>query len=361
MAEAREKLAVVLFNLGGPARLEDVRPFLLSLFSDPAILRIPWPIRWWVARRIVAKRLDTAMETNRRLGGGSVLLAGTNTQARALEAALPEFEARCFPAMRHATPDSLAVARAVRAWNPDRVLLLPLYPQYSTTTTGSSLEAWREAAARAGLMKSVTTICCWHDGAAFLAAWTRRIAEQAKAARGRLAPGTRLRLLFSAHGLPEPIIAAGDPYQEHIERGAAALAAEAGPLVDDWRLCYQSREATGTTWLGPTLQEEIAAAAADGAALLLVPLSFVSEHSETLIELDADAADLARESGVPGFFRVLAPGTDPEFIAALAGLVRRALACGPGLRSHAGGRACSGPHIACPFARADAREPLSRC
>ncbi len=349
MSEARSRLAVVLFNLGGPARLEEVRPFLLSLFADPLVLPLPRPLRWWVARRIVAARLASALDTYRRLGGGSVLLAASEAQARALEAELAEFDCRCFVAMRHAPPQSLAVARAVHAFDPEQIVLLPLYPQFSTTTTGSSLLAWQEAAARAGLMRPVWTICCWFAGPAFRAAWSRRLAEAARMARTTLAPGTKLRLLFSAHGLPEKVIAGGDPYQFQIEQGAALLAAEAGELVDDWRLCYQSREATGTVWLGPSLQEEIAAAASAGVALLVVPLSFVSEHSETLVELDVEAAELAQQLGVPGFFRLPTPGSDGAFIAGLASLVRSALARPPGLCSHAGGRACPGGHRTCPF------------
>jgi ferrochelatase len=360
MAERRERLAIVLFALGGPASVQQVRPFLLSLFSDPGVLRVPIVLRWWLARRIVARRLASAEATIRRLGGAAVLLAATEAQARALEAARPEYEARCFVAMRHAAPDSLAAARMVRAWGPDRVLLLPLYPQYSTTTTGSSLRAWQHAAVRVGLMRPTTTLCCWPDDPAFIAGWSRAIAEQARAARARLPPGGKLRLLFSAHGLPRSIIDAGDPYQAQVETGAAALAAVAAPLVDDWRLCYQSREATGSRWLGPTLEAEIHSAAASGTALLVVPLSFVSEHSETLVELDVEMAELAEKTGVPGFFRVPAPGCAPELIAALAALARRSLAHGDGLCSHAGGRSCARSHIGCPFARADAKEKLSR-
>ena len=140
----RPKVAIVLFNLGGPDSLEAIRPFLLNLFRDPAILRVPFFVRPFLARKITRARLQPATEDYRLLGGKSPLLDMTEAQAAAIEAALPELDAKCFIAMRYWHPFSLETARAVKAWQPDEVVLLPLYPQYSTTTTGSSLTAWRE-------------------------------------------------------------------------------------------------------------------------------------------------------------------------------------------------------------------------
>ena len=237
--DAAEKVAVVLFNLGGPDRPEAIRPFLVNLFSDPAILRVPRLVRPLLARIIAGARLKPATANYALLGGSSPLLQQTERQAALLRAALPELEARCFVAMRYWHPFSEAAARAVRDWNPDRVLLLPLYPQFSTTTTGSSLSAWREAAARVGLAKPTAAVCCYHSDAAFAAATAailRRSLLAARAASGQVP----VRVLFSAHGLPEVIVRAGDPYQYQVERTVSAVLAKLGEAGLDWQICYQS-------------------------------------------------------------------------------------------------------------------------
>ena len=164
------RVAVVLFNLGGPDSPEAIKPFLLNLFSDPAILRVPALIRPFLARIVAKARLKPASENYALLGGRSPLLGLTREQARALEGALPELEARCFIAMRYWHPFSLETARGVKDWAPDEIVLLPLYPQYSTTTTGSSLSAWRQAAARVGLAADTSTLCCYPLDPAFAAA-----------------------------------------------------------------------------------------------------------------------------------------------------------------------------------------------
>jgi protoporphyrin/coproporphyrin ferrochelatase len=280
------------------------------------------------------------------------LLDMTRRQATALEGALPELEARCFIAMRYWHPFSLEAARAVKAWQPDEVLLLPLYPQFSTTTTGSSLTAWREAAARAGLVSPVTTLCCWPDDAGFAAATAARIDVAWRAARAEVDPGIPLRVLFSAHGLPEAIVKAGDPYQSQVERSVhavlAAWAEGGGPTSGlDWSICYQSR-ATAQKWLDPSTDHEIERAAHETTAVLVVPIAFVSEHSETLVELDVEYRQLAERLGVPGYFRVPTQNDDAAFIHALAELIRRMRAGGPGLCSFAGGRTCPLEATGCP-------------
>ncbi len=352
----RPRTAIVLFNLGGPDKLESVRPFLVNLFTDPAILRVPPFIRPLLARRIARARTGPATENYRLLGGGSPLLELTLQQARALEAALPERDACCFVAMRYWHPFSLAAARAVKEWNPDEVVLLPLYPQFSTTTTGSSLTAWREAAVAVGLVKPVTTICCYPDDAGFAAATAASVREHLLRARQTLSDAVGLRVLFSAHGLPEVIVRSGDPYQYQVERSVAAvLRALAMPELDHV-ICYQSR-ATPQQWIGPSTDEEVARAARDKVAVLVVPIAFVSEHSETLVELDVEYRELAERLGVPGYFRVPAQNADAGFIAALAGLVRRSLAAGPGLCSFPPGTVCPATHRDCPQRRASQTLP----
>jgi protoporphyrin/coproporphyrin ferrochelatase len=344
----RPRVAVVLFNLGGPDRPEAIRPFLMNIFTDPAILRVPFFVRPLLARRIAAARLEPARAAYAALGGRSPLLELTRAQAAALEAELTEFDAKCFIAMRYWQPLSDETAQAVRNWKPDAMVLLPLYPQHSTATTGSSLTAWREAAARAGLVADTTVLCCYPTDAAYVAAITALLRTAWHAAREQLPPITGLRVLFSAHGLPESIVQAGDSYQWQIEQTVAHVLADWGQATD-WVICYQSR-ATPQRWIGPSTEQEIERAAHDGVAVLVVPIAFVSDHSETLVELDIDYRALAERVGVPGYFRVPTPNADAAFIAALADLVRRARAHGPGLCSHAGGRICPADRSLCPLA-----------
>jgi ferrochelatase len=343
-----ERIAIVLFNLGGPDRPEAIRPFLLNLFRDPAILRVPFFVRPLLARVIAQRRLAPATANYAVLGGKSPLLDETRQQAEALAQALPGVVVKCFIAMRYWHPFSDAGVRAVHAWQPDRVLLLPLYPQYSTTTTGSSLTAWREAAADAGFAVPTTVLCCYYADERYIGSIVGRLRNEYAAARAKLSSDVKLRVLFSAHGLPDVIVRRGDPYQFQIERTAAAVMQAWGESDVDWIVCYQSR-ATPQKWLDPSTEAEIERAAHDHVAVLVVPIAFVSEHSETLVELDVEYRDLAVRLGVPGYFRLPTQNTEPEFIAALAGLVRGVLAHGVGSCSYAGERTCPHQHSRCPL------------
>jgi protoporphyrin/coproporphyrin ferrochelatase len=341
------KVAIVLFNLGGPDKPESIKPFLLNLFRDPAILRVPFFVRPFLARYIARARVAPATANYALIGGKSPLLGLTREQAVALEAALPELEAKCFIAMRYWHPFSLAAARAVKAWGPDEVVLLPLYPQYSTTTTGSSLIAWRQAAARVGLAVQTTAVCCYPVDPGFVTATAALVKAGYDRARASLDAAVPLRVLFSAHGLPEVIVKRGDPYQWQVEQTVAAVMAAWGETVD-FRICFQSR-ATPQKWIDPSTDGELERAAKEKTAVLVVPIAFVSEHTETLVELDIEYRDLAVKLGVPGYFRVPAQNADAGFIASLAGLVRRACSLGPGLCSGSGGRLCVAAHGNCPM------------
>ncbi len=347
---AKPRIAIVLFNLGGPDRPEAIRPFLLNLFLDPAILRVPFLIRPVLARWIARARVAPATANYALLGGKSPLLDLTRQQADALEQALPGFDVKCFIAMRYWHPFSDAAVRDVRAWQPDHVVLLPLYPQYSTTTTGSSLTAWREAAAACGLVAPVTTLCCYYDDGRYADSIAGLVGRAFADARAKLPPDVKLRVLFSAHGLPEVIIRLGDPYQYQIERTTDLVVRGLNIAELDWRICYQSR-ATPQKWLEPSTEAEIERAAHDKVAVLVVPIVFVSEHSETLVELDVEYRELAERLGVPGYFRVPTPNADAAFIGALAGLVRHAHEHGPGLCTRSAGHACPAAHANCPLQR----------
>ena len=343
------KTAIVLFNLGGPDRPEAVKQFRINLFMDRAIIRAPIFVRFWLARLIAARSQAAAQENYALMGGASPLLKLTQRQAVALEAAVGD-GAKCFIAMRYWHPMAAEVARAVKAWAPERVLLLPLYPQFSTTTSGSSISDWHEQAAAAGLVAPTTTLCCYFDDEAYTASIARLVDAAVVTAKAALPAGAPLRLLFSAHGLPESIVQAGDPYQWQVERSVAAVCARLADGDVEHVVCYQSR-ATPQVWISPSTIEEIERAGRDRIAVLLVPIAFVSDHIETLVELDIENRELAKEVGVPAYFRAAVPNDDAAFIAALGGLARRAVAHGDGLCGPHGGRACAEGLKDCPWTR----------
>ncbi len=330
------KLAVVLFNLGGPDSPDAIEPFLRNLFSDPAILNVPTfvrgPLAWLIARR----RAPVAREIYAKIGGRSPILEETEAQARALEAELATrgVEARAFIAMRCSPPDSAGAAAAIAAYQPDKIVALPLYPQFSTTTTGSSLKAWGDAARRAGIVAPSVPVCCYPQARGFVTA----VAELIGQTWAQRKPGLDYRLLLSAHGLPERTIAGGDPYQWQVEQSAAAIVEALGISGLDARVCYQSRVGP-LKWIGPATDAEIRACGTQGKAIVMVPIAFVSEHSETLVELDIEYAHLAKAAGVADYLRVPTVGTHPAFVGELADLVERA-AASTEMISDSGGRFC---------------------
>jgi protoporphyrin/coproporphyrin ferrochelatase len=314
------RTAVVLMNLGGPDSLPAVEPFLTNLFSDPAIIRLPWLLRMPLARLIARARAGTAREIYKKLGGASPLLANTEAQAQALDQLLgPDY--RSFIAMRYWRPTSADAARAVADWKPDNIVCLPLYPQLSTTTTASSLADWRRAVAQLRLDLPTQVVCCYPAEKGFIEALAGLVRPLLNRASGYAKPP---RLLLTAHGLPKKIVTGGDPYPRQVELTARAIVAELAQPELDWRVCYQSRVGP-LEWIGPATEDEIRRAGSEGIPLVVVPISFVSEHSETLVELDLDYRDIAAQCGVPAYDRVPTVGVEPAFIAALAKLVNRAV------------------------------------
>ena len=340
-AQEAKRVAVVLFNLGGPDRLSAVRPFLFRLFSDPAIIQAPAGLRHALAALISGLRARAARANYAIMGGASPLLAQTQAQADALQCELSRrstADVKAFVAMRYWPPLSADAARAVEAFAPDEVMLLPLYPQFSTTTTASSLKAWAKAYRGPG---RVRTICCYPTDQGLVDAHARRI-ETAWVEAGR---PPRTRLLFSAHGLPEKIVEGGDPYRAQIEATAGAVAARLGDGWD-WRVCYQSRVGP-LKWLGPSTVEAIEEATREGLGVIVAPIAFVSEHVETLVELDHDYAALAAKAGCPHYIRVPTLGLEDAFIGGLAEMVTRNLVGAAGLGPGSGFR-CDGCWSACP-------------
>jgi ferrochelatase len=240
------------------------------------------------------------------------LVPETEAQARALEQRLGD-GVRCFIAMRYWHPFTREAVAAVKAWSADRVVLLPLYPQFSTTTTGSSLTEWVAEAGRQGLILPTRTVCCYPTQPGLVEAMADLVRRGHAEALGKGKP----RVLFSAHGLPKTVIERGDPYQAQVELTAAAVAAATGIEGLDWAICYQSRVGP-MEWIGPSTEAELERAGRDRVPVVVVPVAFVSEHSETLVELDIEYRHRADGLGIPAYVRVPALGCHPAFIAALA-------------------------------------------
>lgn len=352
------RLAVVLFNLGGPDRPEAIEPFLFNLFNDPAIIDLPGIVRWPLAKFISGRRAPVARNIYKHLGGKSPLLEGTEAQAGALKQKLSGTLGQdadsigVFITMRYWHPRAREVVGAVKAFDPERIVLLPLYPQFSTTTTDSSFKEWRSEAAAQGLEKPTRAVCCYPREAGFIEAITGLIEPVLEKAKNRESAQETPRLLFSAHGLPEKIVAKGDPYQKQTEMTAeaivTALEETEGVSGLDWAVCYQSRVGR-LKWIDPSLDDELERAAVDGKAVIVVPIAFVSEHSETLVELDIEYRKMADELGIPGYHRVPTVGADAAYISALARIVADAAKEGPDIDSADGGRQCPFEHGQCPL------------
>lgn len=346
-ANPGRRIAVVLFNLGGPDDQASVKPFLFNLFNDPAIIGLPGIFRTPLAKLISSRRETSAQANYALMGGGSPLLPETRLQAEALQAVLGARlggdEVKVFIAMRYWHPLTEETAAEVAAFGPDEVVLLPLYPQFSTTTTESSLKAWNAAYAGPGVSRAV---CCYPAATGWVEAQAQAIGEKLDEAVGQ-----PVRVLFSAHGIPEKLVTGkGDPYQEQIETTVAAVVAaieaQRGPI--DHAICYQSRVGP-MKWLGPSTPEAIEAAAKDGVGVVVTPIAFVSEHIETLVELDIEYGELAHEKGASPYLRAPAVGIEPLFIDALADAAVGAL-------SHRGvapfGQGCKTDWKACPHRKA---------
>lgn len=315
-----EKIAVVLFNLGGPDQTASIKPFLKNFFMDKNIINAPWPVRFLVSRLIAWRRgSGEALDAYSKLGGKSPLLDNTILQQTALQRSLDkdyDGDIRCFISMRYWHPMADDVARQVQDYNPDKIICLPLYPQFSTTTTRSSFQNWDRAAGKIGLDIPTLKICCYPFHDSFVDASADLIAHAA-----RSWPADKpMRLLFSAHGLPEKVIDAGDPYQWQCEQSAAKIADKVSDFTGienlDWQICYQSRVGP-LKWIGPSTEQALEQAGRDGVGVMVYPHAFVSEHVETLVEIEEEYREYAGEHGVSHFVRIPTVMTHPKFIVGL--------------------------------------------
>lgn len=317
---APQKIAVVLFQLGGPDRPEAVEPFLYNLFCDPEIINFMGAgiARRPLAKFIASRRSQVVREHYAAIGGASPIVELTNRQARSLgEALRPDLDAKIVVAMRYWHPlTEEAIAELQRAQF-DKLILLPLYPHYSFATTGSSLKEWQRH--YRGNSVPTRVVNDFHDHPLYIAAMTERINE----ALQPLANPGEVHLVFSAHGLPLSLIEKGDPYARQIEQ-TVALVRKERKWPNSFTLCYQSRVGR-QKWLEPSLTSTIENLARAGVQrMLVIPVSFVTEHIETLHEINIEAREHAQSLGVREFCMMPALNDSPKFIAALADLVRAA-------------------------------------
>ena len=311
------KKAVILFNLGGPDKIENVEPFLFNLFNDPAILNLPTILRYPLAKLISNRRAPVAKKIYEELGGSSPILKLTKEQSEALETKLnqtgTDSEYKCFIVMRCWNPRANDVIKDVQSFNPEEIILMPLYPQYSAATSGSSIKEWKDICKKNNYHVKTSTICCYPTDQNFINAHTKEIKKKIKDLKN-------FKLIFSAHGLPEKNIKKGDPYQWQVEQSVKKIVENLNIENLDWILSYQSRVGP-LKWIGPSTEDIIVENSKLGKHIVLVPIAFVSEHSETLVELDIEYKEIADANGCKNYTRVPALGTNEDFIKAISELI----------------------------------------
>ncbi|MEH2325490.1 MAG: ferrochelatase [Nostoc sp.] len=320
------RVGVLLLNLGGPDKLEDVGPFLYNLFSDPEIIRLPFrwlqkPLAWFIASR----RTRTSQENYKQIGGGSPLRRITEAQGEALKEQLGYLgqETKIYVGMRYWNPYTEEAIAQITQDNIEHLVILPLYPQFSISTSGSSFrlleKLWQEDPKLQPI--DYTVIPSWYKEPGYLQAMAQLIAQELE----QFPNPDEVHIFFSAHGVPKSYVEeAGDPYQQEIEE-CTALIMQTLNRPNAHTLAYQSRVGP-VEWLQPYTEDALKELGAKGVKdLVVVPISFVSEHIETLQEIDIEYREIAEESGIHNFRRVPAPNTHPVFINALAKLVIDAL------------------------------------
>lgn len=314
------KKAIVLFNLGGPKNLREIKPFLFNLFYDRAIINLMNPFRYLLAKFISAKREDKAQGIYSKIGGGSPILEQTEKQAAKIEAKINKLskdsEYKVLVAMRYSKPGSKEAVEQILKKGYGEIILLPLYPHFSTTTTQSSIDEFLGLVPKFYTGK-IKAVCCYYKENSFVVAHKRLIAEALEKVNNK-----NIRILFSAHSLPEKIIKGGDPYQWQIEQTCMSIMQDRRFNSLEYAVCYQSKVGS-LKWLEPSTESEIVRAAKQKLPVLVVPISFVSEHSETLVELDIDYKDLAQKHGLAEFYRVPTLQVKDEFIDGLAELIEK--------------------------------------
>jgi len=310
------KKAVILFNLGGPDKLESVEPFLFNLFNDPEILSIPTIFRYPLAKFISKRRAPIAKNIYREIGNKSPILELTQKQATSLENnLLKKGDYKCFVVMRCWHPRAIDVIKKVKEFNPEEIILLPLYPQFSAATSGSSINEWSDLCKKENFNVKTKIICCYPTENNFVKSHAHLIKKTIQNEESK-----NFKLLFSAHGLPEIKIKKGDPYQWQVEETVKEIMMHLNDENLDHTISYQSRVGP-LKWIGPSTDDEIIKYSKEKKGIIIVPVAFVSEHSETLVELDIEYKKLAEKNGCSFYKRVPALGIEENFIKGLAELV----------------------------------------
>jgi len=310
------KKAVILFNLGGPDKLESVEPFLFNLFNDPEILSIPSIFRYPLAKFISKRRAPIAKNIYKEIGNKSPILEYTQEQAKSLENNLAtKGDYKCFVVMRCWHPRAVDVLKKVKEFNPEEITLLPLYPQFSAATSGSSINEWNEVCKKENYKIKTKTICCYPTESNFVKSHINLIKKTIQNIENK-----NFKLIFSAHGLPEVKIKKGDPYQWQVEETVEKIMLGLKSYNLDHAISYQSRVGP-LKWIGPSTDDEIIKYSKEKKGIVIVPVAFVSEHSETLVELDIEYRKLAEKNGCNFYKRVPALGIEENFIKGLAELV----------------------------------------
>jgi len=319
------KPGVLLFNLGGPERLRDVKPFLYRLCSDPEIVRVKWtPLRKALAYAIATVRHKTSQGYYRQIGGGSPLRRLTEEQARALSEALKSRgrDVQTFVGMCTWHPFLDEAVADVQRSDIDHLVILPLFPQYSVTTTGSGFAALRRLLGQVPGSKKIDIqwIRSWADQPTYIESFAKTIRRELQ----NFADPTKVHILFSAHSIPERYVREGDPYLEETKK-TVELVMDRLERRNPYQLSFQSKIGP-VKWLEPFTSDVMTALGKQGIHdVLVVPISFVSEHIETLYELDILFQKIAQDAGIQNFRRVPALNSDPTFIQALAEIVESAL------------------------------------
>ena len=310
------KKAVILFNLGGPDKLESVEPFLFNLFNDPAMISIPTIFRYLLAKFISKRRVSISKNIYKKIGNKSPILELTKNQAKNLENNLSKKgDYKCFVVMRYWHPRAFDVIKKVKEYNPEEIILLPLYPQFSALTSGSSINEWNDLCRKKNYKVKTKTICCYPTESNFIASHVSLIKKTTEDVENN-----NFKLIFSAHGLPESKIKKGDPYQRHVEETVKEIMSKLNNKNINHVISYQSRVGP-MKWIGPSTNEEIIKHSKEKKGIVIVPVAFVSEHSETLMELDIEYKKLAEENGCSFYKRVPTLGVEANFIKGLEELV----------------------------------------
>lgn len=319
----KKKVAVVLFNLGGPDSLNAIKPFLFNLFNDKYIITLPSVLRFVVAKLISIRREKFAKTIYANTGGKSPILEETLSQKKALKEELikkSDITFELFICMRHWHPMTVEVVKNIKNYEPNEIILLPLYPQFSTTTTASSLNEFTKNLSKEFIDKiKLKTICCYPLDEGFIDSHVKLIED-------KLHDKTDLnnyRMLFSAHGLPEKIVKSGDPYQWQIEQTVLKIISKLQLIPKfkniDYKVTYQSRVGP-LKWLDPNTEDEVKIAGKENKSLIIIPVAFVSEHVETLVELDIEYKQIAVDHKID-YVRVPTLSANELFIKSLANMI----------------------------------------